>query len=166
MRLPRTISALLALCLLVPLGGCLGTGDDATGPVNFTDTGVVETTVFIPAFGIDIKTSGWVKTPTGLYYRTLVSGSDTARVAANGQQVSVNYVGYLVNGQSFDGGVYTFVLGTGNAIAGWHQGIVGMRVGEVRRLLIPASLGYGATGAGPIPPNATLVFDVQVAAIG
>jgi FKBP-type peptidyl-prolyl cis-trans isomerase len=84
-------------------------------------------------------------------------------VVANGQKVAVNYIGWLVNGQSFDSGQYSFTLGGTGVIAGWNVGIVGMKIGEIRRLLIPASLGYGATGSGPIPPNATLVFDVQVA---
>jgi FKBP-type peptidyl-prolyl cis-trans isomerase len=157
MRLSRLLTPLVALSL------ACGTSYDSTTAPSFKDTGVVETTTFVPAFGIDITSAGWVKTSTGLYYRTLNAGADTAKVVANGQKVAVNYIGWLVNGQSFDSGQYSFTLGGTGVIAGWNVGIVGMKIGEIRRLLIPASLGYGATGSGPIPPNATLVFDVQVA---
>jgi hypothetical protein len=158
LSLSRLLTPLVALSL-----ACGGSDDPIAAPV-FTDTGVVETTTFVSSFGIDITAAGWNKTPTGLYYRTLTAGADTAKVVANGQRLTVRYVGWLVNGQTFDSGTYEFVLGSGGVIAGWNQGIVGMKVGEIRRLLIPASLGYGAAGRPPIPPNATLVFDVQVAA--
>jgi FKBP-type peptidyl-prolyl cis-trans isomerase FkpA len=85
----------------------------------------------------------------------------------------MGYAGWLYSataaenkGQPFDSGTYTFVLGTNTVIAGWNQGIVGMRVGGQRRLIIPPSLGYGAMGSPPrIPPNATLVFDVELLSV-
>lgn len=89
--------------------------------------------------------------------------------------MSVNYTGWLYDPAGADGkgrqfdtstgrGVFTFVLGTGAVIRGWDQGVAGMRVGGLRRLVIPAELAYGSTGAGNgvIPPNATLVFDVEL----
>jgi FKBP-type peptidyl-prolyl cis-trans isomerase len=88
-----------------------------------------------------------------------------------GKNIVVNYVGRLVNGIQFDTSCtrnesFEFGLGKGQVILGWDQGIVGMRVGGIRRLIIPAKLGYGATGAGGvIPPNATLVFDVELMAV-
>ncbi len=99
----------------------------------------------------------------------------TGRQAATGNLVTVNYSGWLYNpsaaenkGQLFDTSIgrapFPFTLG-GNVISGWNQGIVGMAVGGKRRLVIPPSLGYGSTGSGPIPPNATLVFDVEVISI-
>ena len=104
----------------------------------------------------------------------LTVGAGTAATA--GRVVSVNYTGWLYDaaksenkGTQFDTstgrGVFSFVLGAGQVIAGWDQGVAGMRVGGKRRLIIPPSLGYGAAGAGPIPGNATLVFDVELVAV-
>jgi FKBP-type peptidyl-prolyl cis-trans isomerase len=92
----------------------------------------------------------------------------TGAEAVPGKQVTVNYVGMLPNGKVFDasslhGQTFTFNLGGGQVIKGWDQGVVGMKVGGVRRLIIPANLAYGSQGAGGvIPPNATLIFDVQL----
>ncbi len=88
-----------------------------------------------------------------------------------GKNVVVNYVGRLANGTQFDTSCardesFEFGLGQGQVILGWDQGIVGMKVGGIRRLIIPAKLGYGVTGAGGvIPPNATLIFDVELMAV-
>ena len=97
----------------------------------------------------------------------LVVGS--GRVAANGNNVTVNYAGWLYSdtatdhkGQQFEANQYTFRLGQRMVIAGWDQGVVGMAVGGRRRLVIPPSLGYGSTGSGPIPPNAAMVFDIEM----
>ena len=82
--------------------------------------------------------------------------------------MTVQYTGWLANGKKFDssfdhGAPFTFVLGNHQVIQGWDQGVVGMKVGGKRRLLIPSTLGYGPTGAGEvIPPNATLVFEVEL----
>ena len=97
----------------------------------------------------------------------------TGATATAGRTVSVNYTGWLYDasktdnkGTQFDSstgrGVFTFVLGAGQVISGWDQGVVGMKVGGKRRLIIPPSLGYGAAGVGPIPGNATLVFDIDL----
>ncbi len=104
--------------------------------------------------------------PSGLQYIDVVVGSGAE--AQPGQQVSVHYTGWLTNGQTFDssrprGQAFTFKLGGGQVIPGWDQGVAGMRVGGQRRLIIPPTLGYGARGAGGvIPPNATLIFDVEL----
>ncbi len=88
--------------------------------------------------------------------------------AKTGQQVSVHYTGWLTNGQKFDSSKdrnqpFGFKLGGGQVIKGWDQGVVGMKVGGKRKLLIPPSLGYGARGfPGAIPPNATLHFEVEL----
>jgi FKBP-type peptidyl-prolyl cis-trans isomerase len=104
--------------------------------------------------------------PGGLQYIDVVTGSgDEARP---GQTVSVHYTGWLTNGQKFDssrdrGQPFSFRLGGGQVIQGWDQGVAGMRVGGQRRLIIPPNMGYGASGAGGvIPPNATLIFDVEL----
>ena len=93
----------------------------------------------------------------------------TGATAAPGDTVTVNYVGSLTNGTVFDASAnhgtagFTFPLGAGQVIKGWDQGIVGMKVGGKRKLVIPASLGYGSAGAGNvIPPNATLIFEVEL----
>lgn len=97
---------------------------------------------------------------------TLTAGQgDEAR---DGDTLSVHYTGALTDGKKFDssrdrGQTFDVTLGQGRVIAGWEQGLVGMKVGETRRLTIPPELGYGARGAGGvIPPNATLVFEVEL----
>jgi FKBP-type peptidyl-prolyl cis-trans isomerase len=90
----------------------------------------------------------------------------TGAVAQVGKTLTVNYTGKLQDGTVFDTSVgkapYSFVLGAGKVIAGWDQGLQGMKVGGKRLLIIPASLGYGASGYGQIPPNATLIFEVEL----
>jgi FKBP-type peptidyl-prolyl cis-trans isomerase FkpA len=98
----------------------------------------------------------------------------TGTEATNGNRLFVNYAGWLYSetaaenkGALFDtnvnrSGAFTFTLGTGQVIRGWDQGLVGLKVGGVRRLVIPPSLAYGASGNGPVPPNAALVFEVEL----
>ena len=97
----------------------------------------------------------------------------TGADAANGRRITVNYTGWLYDatkpeqkGSQFDTSFgkspFSFTLGAGQVIKGWDQGFVGMKTGGLRRLVIPPSLGYGASGNGPIPGNATLVFDVEL----
>ena len=102
----------------------------------------------------------------GLKIEDLTVG--TGNEAQSGKKVTVNYAGTLTDGTKFDssydrGTPFSFNLGTGQVIAGWDQGVAGMKVGGKRRLTIPPELGYGATGAGGvIPPNATLIFEVEL----
>jgi FKBP-type peptidyl-prolyl cis-trans isomerase len=92
----------------------------------------------------------------------------TGDEAVAGKQVTVHYTGWLETGEKFDSSrdrmqPFGFLLGDGQVIKGWDEGVVGMKVGGVRRLTIPAEMGYGARGAGGvIPPNATLVFEVEL----
>ena len=111
-----------------------------------------------------------VTTPSGLKYRDEVVG--TGPSPTSGQSVSVHYTGWLdengKQGKKFDSSVdrgepFEFGLGQGQVIKGWDEGVAGMKVGGKRTLIIPPSLGYGARGAGGvIPPNATLMFDVEL----
>ena len=104
--------------------------------------------------------------PSGLVYEDITLGSGAS--AQSGQQVSVHYTGWLVDGAKFDSSKdrnepFNFKLGAGNVIKGWDEGVQGMQIGGVRKLTIPPQLGYGARGAGGvIPPNATLVFEVEL----
>jgi len=106
------------------------------------------------------------RTPSGLEIQEVERGFGSA--ARAGQTVSVHYSGYLEDGTKFDssldrGQPFTFPLGAGKVIRGWDEGLVGMKVGGRRKLTIPPELGYGSRGAGRlIPPNATLVFDVEL----
>lgn len=101
-----------------------------------------------------------------LIIETLVSGNGEEAVA--GRTVVVHYTGTLTTGEKFDSSVdrgqpFSFLLGAGQVIAGWDQGVAGMKVGEKRRLTIPANLAYGDRGAGGvIPPGATLIFEVEL----
>jgi FKBP-type peptidyl-prolyl cis-trans isomerase FkpA len=105
-------------------------------------------------------------TASGLVIEDLNVGAGDP--AASGQRVTVHYTGWLTNGTKFDsskdrGDPFVFPLGGRQVIAGWDEGVQGMRVGGVRKLTIPPQLGYGARGAGGvIPPNATLVFEVEL----
>jgi FKBP-type peptidyl-prolyl cis-trans isomerase FkpA len=112
-----------------------------------------------------------VTTPSGLQYVDLTVGSGD--VAKGGDHVSVHYTGWLETpdgskGRKFDsskdrGQPFQFALGQGEVIKGWDEGVQGMKVGGVRELIIPPALGYGQRGAGGvIPPNATLIFEVEL----
>jgi FKBP-type peptidyl-prolyl cis-trans isomerase len=109
------------------------------------------------------------KTPSGLEYEDLVEG--TGAEATAGKMVQVHYTGWLTDGTKFDsskdrGSPFSFSLGRRQVIAGWDEGVAGMKVGGKRKLQIPAALGYGARGAGGvIPPNADLVFEVELLGI-
>jgi peptidylprolyl isomerase len=108
--------------------------------------------------------------PTKLESEDLTPGS--GRAAATGDTVHVQYTGTLMNGTKFDssydhgGDPFKFTIGKGEVIKGWDQGVVGMKIGGKRRLRIPPDLGYGASGSPPtIPPNAGLVFEIELASI-
>lgn len=105
-------------------------------------------------------------TDSGLKYEDTVEGS--GETAKSGDTVSVHYTGWLENGAKFDSSKdrndpFQFKLGGGQVIKGWDEGVAGMKIGGTRKLTIPPQLGYGARGAGGvIPPNATLIFEVEL----
>lgn len=108
-----------------------------------------------------------VTTPSGLKYEEVKVGKGAS--PKKGQTVVVHYTGWLVDGTKFDssrdrGQPFEFEIGVGRVIKGWDEGVMSMKVGGRRKLTIPPALGYGANGTpgGPIPPNATLIFDVEL----
>ena len=110
-----------------------------------------------------------ITTASGLQYEELTEG--TGAVAKSGDNVDVHYTGWLTDGTKFDSSLdrrqpFSFQLGAGRVIKGWDEGVAGMKVGGKRKLHIPAPLAYGSRGAGGvIPPNAELVFEVELLGI-
>jgi len=129
-------------------------------PAMIRTMAVASLLALLGACGSDDNPSG----PSELQIQDITVG--TGATAASGDTVTVNYVGAFLNGTIFDQGTTSpFQLGAHQVIAGFEQGIIGMRVGGVRLLIIPASLAYGASGKPPIPPNTPLQFQVQLVAI-
>ncbi len=118
--------------------------------------------------------SSIITLPSGLRYQ-IIQSSDNATVAQSGTTVTVHYTGWLNKNDAadkkFDSSVdrnkpFTFKLGIGQVIKGWDEGVAGMKIGEKRRLFIPANLGYGTRGAGAIiPPDSALIFDVELISV-
>lgn len=118
-----------------------------------------------PAKGSHVTDDGMTTTPSGLQYRDDAVGDGPE--AGAGKTVSVHYTGTLLDGKKFDssrdrGQPFHFHLGGGEVIRGWDEGVAGMKVGGRRTLVIPPELGYGSRAIGPIPPNSTLRFDVEL----
>jgi FKBP-type peptidyl-prolyl cis-trans isomerase FkpA len=148
--------SLTALVLLVALAGC-GSDPVAIDPRDVT---------FAPELGIDLD--AMVRTSSGLYYQDIeVGDGDTA---IPGRWVGVLYRGWLADGTLFDevqdaSDPLVFRLGVGMVIRGWDEGVRGMQVGGVRKLVVPPSLGYGNEATGSIPANSVLVFEVRVLSV-
>lgn len=148
---------LVTLMLALVVGACSGDNGESDSPGSNTES-------FAAELGVDVDKL--VETPSGLRYQDLEVG--TGSEAVPGTSVSVHYTGWLTDGTKFDSSVdggqpFEFRLGAGMVIAGWDEGVAGMNIGGKRKLVIPSDLGYGAAGAGrDIPPNATLVFDVEL----
>jgi FKBP-type peptidyl-prolyl cis-trans isomerase len=157
-------ATLAALALL--LAACTSDvkSDAAPAPAGNPDPAA---NTYAPALGVQLP--AFFKTPNGVYYQDVTVG--TGLVAASGQEATVHYTGWLPNGTKFDssrdgGEPFSFGLDQGMVIRGWDEGVKGMKVGGRRKLVIPAALGYGEQGAPPdIPPNSTLVFDVELLAV-
>jgi FKBP-type peptidyl-prolyl cis-trans isomerase FkpA len=120
------------------------------------------------AAALNVDLAAMTKTASGLYWQDLRVGS--GRAAVVGDSVRVHYNGWLPDGTLFDSSYernmpITFMLGVGLVIKGWDEGLVGMQPGGIRKLVIKPDLAYGRGGKGPIPPLATLVFDVELLAI-
>ncbi len=117
-----------------------------------------------PSTTAKTKNMSEITTPSGLKYVDVKVGEGATPVA--GQKITVKYLGTLENGQKFDGGSIDFNVGQGQVIKGWDEGLLTMKVGGSRKLIIPPDLAYGSRSPGAgIPPNATLLFDVELLAI-
>jgi FKBP-type peptidyl-prolyl cis-trans isomerase len=149
------LRSLLAAAIPLALASCNLNTVGETGPLIDCST---------LASSLAASASTLTTTASGLQYRDQTIG--TGATFTTGSQVSVRYAGCITTGQRFDSneapaGVFSFTLGSGLVIAGWDEGLVGMKVGGRRQLVIPPSLGYGAVQNGPIPPNSTLVFTID-----
>ena len=147
-------------------GSTVAASDTATSDTAMTNTAATGATMRSDAVDEFQIPTNLTSAPSGLQYSITQPGSGA--VATNGHKVDVHYTGWLKDGTKFDssrdrGAPFSFVLGQGSVIRGWDEGVAGMKVGEQRYLVIPSSLGYGARGAGGvIPPNADLVFKVEL----
>jgi FKBP-type peptidyl-prolyl cis-trans isomerase len=190
-KITCAIAVLIAATAGLGLGGCDGPNlvptaapgidyhellpqpkeDDATRPQALGETGkAAPTTASVVVADLEPApptAPGETKTTkSGVKYETLKEG--TGPVCKAGQEVTIHYVGTLENGQVFDssrtkGTPLKFAVGTGKVIKGWDEAVPGMKVGEQRKLFIPAAVGYGALGSPPrIPPNAPLIFEVEL----
>lgn len=158
----RRLAASLALLFVAScVDDGLSTAPDNPNPSN------PATETFAAALGVNL--AAMTKRSDDLYVQDIVVG--TGAEATNGRILRMTYSGYLINGTKFDSNVggttYAFRLGDRVVIDGWEQGLVGMRVGGKRKLVIGSALGYGSrgSGSGAIPGNATLVFDVELVSV-
>jgi len=150
----RRLTAAVALVAALATAACDAKPPGNPDPVSNT---------YAPA--LDVSLPAFTRTSSGLYYRDVQPG--TGAEATAGRTVAVHYTGWLPNGEQFDssrerGEPIEFALGRGEVIQGWDEGVAGMKMGGKRKLVIPAPLGYGASGSGPIPANSVLVFDVEL----
>lgn len=159
---------LLSACLLLAgaLASCKSSSEIASNTApSPTATPAVTATGAPAADSTELKTA-----PSGLQYQDLHVGSGQRPLMM--QQVYVAYVGKLPDGHTFDKNTIPFKLGKGEVIKGWEQGILGgngiepMRVGGKRKLIIPPALGYGDKPMGTIPPNSTLIFEIELLRVG
>ncbi len=141
----------LLLVLSTLLASCDSSNDEDPDPIMFPPPRVV-------------AEADYTVTASGLKIFDIVVG--TGAVADNGNRLVVDYTGWLEDGTVFDTSLLrqpiTLTLGVGQVITGWEEGLLNMRVGGERQLVIPPNLAYGSTGQGAIPPNATLIFEVEL----
>jgi FKBP-type peptidyl-prolyl cis-trans isomerase FkpA len=166
------VTLVLSCLILAALVAC---GDDTPGdeereiydtepPPAEVGPDTAAAATYAPELDVDLAT--FERTPSGLYVKDLTTGGGPA--VAPGQTAVVHYTGWLPDGTQFDSSrdrnePFAFPIGAGQVIAGWEEGVAGMSVDGRRKLVVPPHLGYGAQGTGGvIPPNATLVFEVEL----
>jgi peptidylprolyl isomerase len=136
-----------------------GASSASPSRVSAVADGDIEHAQFSPS--LDVNLAKMARRIDGLYVEDLQTG--TGAVAAQGRTAVVRYAGYLPDGKQFDAGEITISIGAGKVIRAWDEGVLGMRVGGRRRLISPPHLAYGSRGVPPtIPPNAVLVFDMEL----
>ncbi len=161
-----TVAALLAV---VALGLVLRSLPEPTGPDLLHEVPPPEPAPDAPETPAEVPPDAYIESPTGLRFHDLTVGSGA--VAEEGDLVEVHYTGWVQGGARFDsslprGRPITLTLGEGGVIPGWEEGLLGMREGGERQLVIPSELGYGAAGRPPqIPGGATLIFDVELVSV-
>ena len=142
----------------------IGVGAPARPQSNRAAEVSLDTVKFAAALEVDLAASERVA--NGLYYRDVIAGEGSP--ARRGAEVTVRYAGALADGRVFtepQEPPATFKLGSGTVIEGWERGLVGMRVGGTRQLIIAPALGYGSQKTGAIPPNSVLVFELELLSI-
>ncbi len=174
-----SLAVLVAFCLVLVVAQFTGNGETAIAAPSQGVQSAGATEIQIAQSATDLVSeekettsteATRVTTDSGLQYEDIVVG--TGAMPQTGQKVTVHYTGTLEDGTKFDSSrdrnrPFTFTIGVGQVIKGWDEGVATMRVGGQRKLIIPPELGYGARGAGGvIPPNATLLFDVELLRIG
>lgn len=180
-----SFAVLTAFCVVLLVAQFTGTSGEAiAADLSATEPAAAETQIAQAADDLTVEDAteevmtpteepaedNLVTTDSGLQYEEIVEG--TGAMPQKGQRVTVHYTGTLEDGTKFDSSrdrnrPFSFTIGVGQVIKGWDEGVATMRVGGQRKLVIPPELGYGARGAGGvIPPNATLLFDVELLRIG
>lgn len=153
---------LRSLIIPVALAAAACSPSIVAGPEPITDPALA---TYAARLGIDIAT--FTKTSSGLYVKDVPAGWGSVP-ADTGDTVTVDYTGYLTDGRIFDasrangGTPVNFIVGVSQLVAGFQEGLVGLRVGGKRRLILPPSLAYGRVGTASVPPNAILIFDITV----